>query len=76
MDQTKPFNMAALNALMRPARVCICRNVSEQQIRSAVSGGADSFEQVQSITRCSTGCGTCEARVRAIIADELNQPGH
>lgn len=59
---------AALYALMRPRKICICKQVSEEEIRRAVKeGGARSFEEVQRATRCSTGCGTCEGSVRRIV---------
>jgi bacterioferritin-associated ferredoxin len=66
---------ADLYAMMRPRKVCVCRSVTETQIRSAVRGGAHSFEDVQNQTECSTGCGTCESAVRSVIADELRQAG-
>ncbi|MCB1327465.1 MAG: (2Fe-2S)-binding protein [Spirochaetales bacterium] len=62
--ETDPGN---LFALMRPPRVCICRQVSEDDIRRAVERGAHTFEAVQQQTDCSTGCGTCEQAVRALI---------
>ncbi len=59
--------LAALNALMRPPMLCVCRRVPEADIRRAVEQGADTFEKVQALTRCSTGCGTCEGRVRELV---------
>lgn len=63
---------AALYSLMRPHKVCVCRQVSETEIREAVSvKGARDFEQVQSLTGAGTGCGTCEGSVRHIIETEI-----
>lgn len=60
--------MLDLNRLMRPAMVCVCRRVPEECVRDAVQNrGARNFEDVQAITNCSTGCGTCETEVRALI---------
>lgn len=56
-----------LNALMRPRMVCVCKRVSEARIRKVVASGADSFEEVQHLTNCSTGCGTCEGAVRELL---------
>lgn len=64
---------AALNRLMRPKQVCLCRHVSEGEIRSAFRRGAHTFEMVQDETACSTACGTCEDTVRSIIADEAKK---
>ena len=66
---------ADLYAMMRPRKVCVCRSVTETQIRSAVRAGSHTFEDVQNRTECSTGCGTCESAVRSVIADELKQVG-
>ena len=75
MDPKLPYSPSYLNALMRPPRICVCRNVPEEKLRAAVRGGAETFEALQAATRCSTGCGTCEPRVRAILADELGRSG-
>ncbi|MBI39198.1 MAG: ferredoxin [Leptospiraceae bacterium] len=65
---------AQLYAMMRPRNVCICRAVSEKRIRETISSGqASNFEELQQLTRCSTGCGTCESKVRRIMNDELEQ---
>ncbi|MCB1309391.1 MAG: (2Fe-2S)-binding protein [Leptospiraceae bacterium] len=52
---------------MRPHRICICKAVSEDMIRAEIRAGARDFKTVQKKTRCSTGCGTCEGRVRRFI---------
>lgn len=69
-ETEQTLDPTAINRLMRPPMICLCRHVPEQQIRSAVRNGADSFVRVQMETGCSTGCGTCEGRVRMIIEDE------
>ncbi|MCR9143779.1 MAG: (2Fe-2S)-binding protein [bacterium] len=56
-----------MNALMRPRMVCVCKRVPEARIREVVAGGAASFEEVQNITQCATGCGTCEGAVRSLL---------
>ncbi len=65
-----PLSEAELFALMRPAKVCVCRSVTENSILEELrSGQARTFVEVQNRTGCSTGCGTCEMRVRRIISD-------
>lgn len=60
---------AALYSLMRPRKICICKQVGEEDIRRAVEAdGARTFEEVQRLTGSSTGCGTCENAVRRVIA--------
>jgi bacterioferritin-associated ferredoxin len=65
---------AALNALMRPRMVCVCRRVPETWIREVLAGGAQTFEEVQRQTNCSTGCGTCEGAVRALVEKYRRPP--
>ncbi|MBI3396485.1 MAG: (2Fe-2S)-binding protein [Spirochaetia bacterium] len=62
---------------MRPRKICVCRSVTEAQIRKAVEDGARDFDAVQAVTGCSTGCGTCESLVRETIEriiDSLPKP--
>ena len=39
--------------------VCNCMKVTEQDIKNAIKNGANSFKEVQAITKVSTGCGKC-----------------
>lgn len=64
-------SQTALYQLMRPRMLCVCRRVPEENVRAAVEQGAQTFEEVQARTSCSTGCGTCEGRVRDVIATAL-----
>jgi len=50
--------------------VCGCINVTVQDIKDSIANGAKSFEEVQEATSVSTGCGSCEDSVRALV-DEL-----
>ncbi len=49
--------------------VCSCRKVTEEQIRAAVRGGADTLDKVKEETDCCKACGLCVENVRKIIAD-------
>lgn len=51
--------------------VCVCKAVSEQDIRRAVAAGAHSFAEVQARTGCSSCCGCCEPEARALVAEAL-----
>ena len=65
-----PFNNTAdITAYMRPAKVCLCVNLSEKDIIDAIDQGANTFKKLQDKTGCSTGCGTCESAVRQILAN-------
>lgn len=39
--------------------VCVCNNVSDSQIRDAVTRGVSSMAQLQADLAVSTQCGTC-----------------
>jgi len=47
--------------------VCNCMNVSENEIRAAVAGGAD-FAEIQQTLRCGTSCGSCVPEVKRLLA--------
>lgn len=63
-------DLSELYASMRPRNVCICRAVSESEIRQAVQNGAKTLPEVIKMTGCCTGCGTCKSRVTGIIEEE------
>ncbi|OOM10376.1 (2Fe-2S)-binding protein [Clostridium saccharobutylicum] len=39
--------------------VCGCFKVTEQDLKNAIKNGANSFEEVQAVTKVGTGCGKC-----------------
>lgn len=49
--------------------VCICKNVTEKDIKRAVRDGACSFDCLQERLEVSTCCGQCEP----VVADCLEQ---
>lgn len=51
------------------ATICFCHNVPKARLWEEFSKGARTFEAVQAITSCSTGCGGCEYEVRSLITD-------
>lgn len=58
----------------RPKYICVCRNVTRQDIRNAIrEKGARTIPDLIRITRASTGCGTCALKVRTIFEEELEE---
>ncbi len=57
---------------MRSMYVCLCKAVTDTQIRDAVDEGLVSFEQVQRKLDVSSVCGTCACEVKDVIAKRLN----
>ena len=51
--------------------VCGCFKVTEQDLKNAISNGANSFKEVQAITKVGTGCGKCTHGVKALVDDLL-----
>lgn len=62
-----------LNRLMRPKKVCVCNQVSEEEIRKAVREGAHSLEEIANRTKATTNCGTCSSQVISLLRDELKK---
>ncbi|MBE7040715.1 MAG: (2Fe-2S)-binding protein [Ruminococcaceae bacterium] len=58
--------------------VCNCKQVSYADISDAVHNNTNfadvlkTFEEVQKVTHCSTGCGGCHQKVLDIISDILS----
>lgn len=56
--------------------VCLCKNVTDHQIRQTVEDGARSWREVQRVTGCGTQCGKCACTgkdiTRKAIRDELS----
>lgn len=47
--------------------VCECLNVTDHEIEDAVLEGKHTFEEVQKVTKCGTGCGACKPRIEKLI---------
>lgn len=60
--------------MKREKIACSCKSVNYGQILAAVKGGADTFEKVQKVTGCSTGCGKCRDFITTMIRDILMFP--
>ncbi|MGH8113546.1 MAG: (2Fe-2S)-binding protein [Rhodanobacteraceae bacterium] len=51
--------------------VCVCKAVSDQDIRCAVASGTRCFEDLQARTGCTTCCGGCEQEARDLLDANL-----
>ncbi|MFO8044736.1 MAG: (2Fe-2S)-binding protein [Halomonas sp.] len=51
--------------------VCLCKGVSDHQIRQAVEDGARSWRDVQRETGCGTQCGKCACQGKGITRDAV-----
>ena len=51
-------------------KICYCCNVSIDDIERAIENGAHTFQEVQDVTNCGKGCGSCLAKAKSVV-DEL-----
>lgn len=50
--------------------VCICKRVSESEVRAAIQCGARTEESVGEACGAGTGCGACLDRIYELINEE------
>ncbi|MGQ7246156.1 (2Fe-2S)-binding protein [Halomonas sp. V046] len=53
--------------------VCLCKGVSDRQIRQSVDDGARSWRQIQNETGCATQCGKCACVGKQIMRDAVRE---
>ncbi len=51
--------------------VCVCKGISDRQIKQAVARGAADLEAVSQSLGVATQCGSCAALANEIIGDTL-----
>jgi len=51
--------------------VCLCKGITDQQIKDAVEGGANSFREVRKSLGVATQCGKCACAANSIIKDHV-----
>lgn len=51
--------------------ICICNNVTENDIEQAIDNGAMSMAQISRKTELGTGCGGCLQNAKAILEGRL-----
>ena len=52
--------------------VCLCKGITDSQIRSAVQGGAHNLRQVRESLDIMTQCGKCAGLTKDLMNDILN----
>ncbi len=51
--------------------VCLCKGITDTQIRTAVADGASSLREVRSALGVASQCGKCGLLARQIVRDAL-----
>lgn len=54
--------------------VCLCKGVTDSQIRGAVEDGAESLRAVRESLGVMTQCGKCSCLTRQIVKEALESP--
>ena len=52
--------------------VCICKGITDTQIRAAVEDGAGSMREVRKTLGVASQCGKCGVLTREIVRESLN----
>ena len=52
--------------------VCLCRGITDQDIKDAVENGACSYREVREMLDLGTCCGRCAPEARSIISAEVS----
>lgn len=52
--------------------VCLCKNVTDQQIRSAVENGANSFRDVRKTLGVGSQCGQCACFAKEVTKQAMD----
>lgn len=53
--------------------ICLCKAITDKDIAEAVNAGHVSFEEVQYQLDVSTGCGSCQQSVQAVISHTVSK---
>ncbi len=53
--------------------VCLCKGITDNQIKQAVEAGAQSFRDVRKSLGVATQCGKCACFANGIIQDKLKE---
>ncbi|GAA3910895.1 hypothetical protein GCM10022228_22520 [Halomonas cibimaris] len=53
--------------------VCMCKGVTDHQIRREVDSGARSFRDVREATGCATQCGKCACMAKTITREAVQK---
>ena len=53
--------------------VCLCRGITDQDIKDAIANGAETYRQIRDQLDLGTCCGRFVPEARAIISEEVAQ---
>lgn len=53
--------------------VCLCKGVTDHQIRERVAEGARSWSEIRRQTGCATQCGKCACEGKAVTREAIHE---
>ena len=53
--------------------VCLCKSVTDHEIKRTIAEGANSFREVRDQLAVSTQCGKCARLARAVVMEALEE---
>ena len=53
--------------------VCICKAVTDKQIRRAAASGVDSLYELRDSLGVASGCGSCADQAESILSESLSR---
>ena len=56
--------------------VCLCKGITDTQIRAAVNDGANSMQELRTTLGVASQCGKCGILARDIVRDSLGLMAH
>lgn len=56
--------------------VCVCKGITDTQIRAAIQDGASSFKDVRNSLGVASQCGKCGILTREIVRESLQDNGN
>lgn len=56
--------------------VCVCKRVSDRQIRQLVDEGANSLRDILKATELGTQCGKCACAAREMVREQSGRDGN
>jgi bacterioferritin-associated ferredoxin len=56
--------------------VCVCKGITDSQIRAAIQDGASSFKDVRNSLGVASQCGKCGILTRDIVRETLQDNGN
>ncbi|GAA1392016.1 hypothetical protein GCM10009639_22790 [Kitasatospora putterlickiae] len=54
--------------------VCMCHAVTEDQVKRAIDGGANTPRQIAKGCKAGTDCGSCVRRIQALLGEHGARP--